>query len=338
MDTERFDNFTNFSEDFDSLEAATLENGKDLLSFGIPFLDDSLRGIAKTDLILLGAGSGAGKSEAAFHIAFHNAKAGKKVLLFALEAEKKEVELRQLYKFLAKEYFADHQRERGTLNYPDFYYGKCWHLVSKYKEKAREQFGLIKNLYIRYSQGGYTMDQFAIDVSSAKDTNLIVLDHLHYLELGDEVENKAFKKAVQKIRDTVLHHKIPVILVSQLRKESSNFRNTSAMPDLSDFHGSSDIFKVATKGIMLASGDKVIQGNGDERLRPTLIKAVKNRLDGSVKVYTGAMNYDFRTNSYAENYTVGKLVWGKDEETKQQVEKFVQEPVYWAGRAKNAAI
>lgn len=333
-----FNKFTNFSENFDSLKESTIQNGIGLLSFGIPFLDDCLRGIAKTDVILLGASSGAGKSEAAFHIAFHNARLGKKVLLFALEAERKEVELRQLYKFLAKEYYLDPQRKYGRLNYPDFYYGKCWDLVGKYLETAREQFKRIENLFIRYSDEGYTLEKFAIDVQSYSDADLIVLDHLHYLELGDEVENKAFKKAVQKIRQTVLDYNIPVILVSQLRKESSNTRFVSAMPDLSDFHGSSDIFKVATKGIMLAPGDKVIESNGSEHFRPTLIKAVKNRLDGSVKVYTGAMVYDFKTNSYDDTYTVGKLVWAMDPETKQRVEKFEQELPYWARNAKNDVI
>jgi replicative DNA helicase len=325
-----FDNFINFSENFDSLESTTIENGKGLLSFGIPFLDDALRGISKTDVILLGAGSGAGKSEAAFHIAFHNASLGKKVLLFALEAEKKEVELRQLYKFLSKEYYSDPYRVPGRINYPDFYYGKCWEQLGRYKEKAREKFKSITNLFIRYSEEGYTLEKFAVDVHSYKDADLIVLDHLHYLELGDESENKAFKKAVQAIRKTVLDYNIPVILVSQLRKESSGNRYTSAMPDISDFHGSSDIFKVATKGIMLASGENVIEENHLENIRPTLIKAVKNRLDGSVKVYVGAMNYDFRTNSYSNSYAAGKLIWSLDEKTKQRVERFVQHEPYWA--------
>ena len=338
MNTNEFSNFINFSENFDALQDATLKNGEGLLSFGIPFLDDSLRGIAKTDLILLGASSGAGKSEAAFHIAFHNARLGKKVLLFALEAEKKEVELRQLYKFLAREYFSDPQRAQGRLNYSDFYYGKCWDLVGKYMPKAKEQFNTIQNLFIRYSDEGYTLDKFAIDVQSFADADLIVLDHLHYLELGDEVENKAFKKALQRIRQTVLDYEIPVILISQLRKEANNNRQQSAMPDLADFHGSSDIYKVATKAIMLAPGDKVIDYHSDEFLRPTLIKAVKCRLDGSVKAYTGAMNYDFKTNSYKDSYIVGKLVWGPDEVTNKQVEKFEEESVYWAKGAKNAVI
>lgn len=330
-----FDNFKNFSENFNSLKQKTIENGEGLLSFGIPFLDKALRGIGKTDVVLLGAGSGAGKSEAAFHIAFHNASLGKKVLLFALEAEKEEVELRQLYKFLSKEYYSDQYRVPGGLNYPDFYYGKCWDMVDRYMKTASEKFNSIKNLFIRYSDEGYTLEKFAVDVHSYKDADLIVLDHLHYLELGDEPENKAFKKAVQKIRQTVLDYSIPVILVSQLRKESSGNRYTSAMPDLSDFHGSSDIFKVATKGIMLASGEGVVESDGSSSLRPTLVKAVKNRLDGSVKVYVGAMNYDFRTNAYSDKFQVGKLIWTQDPITKQRVERFEKHEPYWATGANN---
>lgn len=330
-----FNNFTNFSDSFDSLKTLTIENGEGILPFGIPFLDKALRGIAKTDVILLGAGSGAGKSEAAFHIAFHNATMGKKVLLFALEAEKNEVELRQLYKFLSKEYWDDIYRIPGRLNYPDFYYGKCWHMLDRYMKIAAEKFKLTEKLLVRYSDEGYTLEKFAIDVQSYSNADLIVLDHLHYLELGDEPENKAFKKAVQKIRQTVLDYNIPVILVSQLRKETAGNKYTSVMPDLSDFHGSSDIFKVATKGIMLASGENVIHNDQPHVCRPTLIKAVKNRLDGSVRSYVGAMLYDFRTNSYADSFKAGKLVWAQDPISKQRVEQFEISEPYWAKGEEN---
>lgn len=316
----QFDNYTNFAESVDSLKDRTIENGENVLEFGMKFLDKALRGIIKTDLILLGAGSGAGKSEAVFHIALHNAKKGKRVLLFALEAERDEVQIRQYYKLLAKRYFNDPFRIEGYVNYPDFYLGRCWPFLERYRSEVDAEMKKITNLEIRYSNSGYTLQNFAIDVESANNPDLIIVDHLHFFELGDEPENKAYKKAIQQIRDTVLEKKIPVILVSQLRKDSSAKFN-SIIPTLADFHGSSDIFKVATKGIMFSSAEDLISPK-DQNSRPTLVKAVKNRIDGSVKMYVGAMSYNFQTNTYNDDFFLGRLVWEKDLNTNRIVEKF----------------
>lgn len=336
---DNFTNFTKISDSADSLRKDTLDNGTDLITLGIPFFDDAFRGISKTDVVLLGAGSGAGKSEAAFHIAFHNASKGKKVLMFALEAEKREVELRQLYKIISRMFFEDPTRNRDVyINYSDFYFGRLWEHLDKYHDKAIMELKKSSTLFIRYSPDDYTLDNFAVDVESFSDADLIVLDHFHYLALGDEPENKAFKLAVKKIRSTVLSHNIPVILVAQLRKDTASTFG-SVMPDLSDFHGSSDIFKIATKGIMFASGDSVVNmEDSSENIyrRPTIVKAVKNRIDGSVKSVVGCMAYDFRTNTYEKDYMVGKLVYEKDEVTKRNVEVFKPEinKPRWAKNAK----
>ena len=80
------------------------------LSYGIQFLDDILRGILPHDLILLGASTGAGKTEAAKQIAMHNALLGKRVHYFALEAEPKEIERRVKYALLVHHLRTDKSR------------------------------------------------------------------------------------------------------------------------------------------------------------------------------------------------------------------------------------
>lgn len=332
-----FINFKSVSQDADILKEATLKNGTGLINLGISYFDDAFRGITKTDIVLLGAGSGAGKSEAAFHIAFHNANIGKKVLLFALEAEKKEVELRQLYKIISKMFFDDRDKKVGKfINYTDFYYGRLWDSLDKYYSDAVKELKKSSNLFIRYSPTDFTLDDFIIEIESNDDADLIVLDHFHYLALGDEPENTAFKKAIKKIREVVLEKEIPIILVAQLRKDYIG-ANGSIMPDLADFHGSSDLYKIATKGIMFASGEKVTDQTSDAVYRrPTIMKAVKNRIDGSVKTAVGLMAYDYRTNSYDDKYLIGKLEWVKDENTKRNKEQFVSDVDIprWASNAK----
>jgi replicative DNA helicase len=55
--------------------------------FGVTYLDAALKGICPNDLILIGATSGAGKTELCAQIARINAKLGKRVNYIALEAE-----------------------------------------------------------------------------------------------------------------------------------------------------------------------------------------------------------------------------------------------------------
>ena len=62
------------------------EDFKVIGKYGVKFLDDYLLGIKQTDFILIGAYSGAGKTELAYNIAFENAKKTN-VHLFALEAK-----------------------------------------------------------------------------------------------------------------------------------------------------------------------------------------------------------------------------------------------------------
>jgi replicative DNA helicase len=75
--------------------------GARALPYHHAFLDDYLRCIMPNDLILLGAETGAGKTELARHIGAANARNGKRVYYFALEAEDKEIERRTKYAELA---------------------------------------------------------------------------------------------------------------------------------------------------------------------------------------------------------------------------------------------
>lgn len=322
--SENFTSFSSSEENSKKLKAQRIKNGEKVIFLGIPFLDAAFRGVTRTDVVLLGAGSGAGKSEVVFHIAFYNASIGKKVLVLSLEAEDLEVEQRQMYKIFARKYFDDAFKVQDVyMNYTDFYFGRLEHIYEKYEKETLAEFEKFKTNYTRYTRKSYTLSDFALDVENASDADLIILDHLHYIDLNNDNENKAFKEALMKIRNTVLKHEIPVILVSQLRKDSaSSSPYTSVMPDISDFHGSSDIFKIATKGIMFASGVGVVDSSDTAYRRPTLVKAVKNRIDGSVKIYTGCMAYNFKTNSYEDDFLVGSLVWEKDPLTNQRVEKF----------------
>jgi hypothetical protein len=138
-------------------------------------------------------------------------------------------------------------------------------------------------------------------------TDLIVLDHLHYVDAGEDVtENAALKDLVKTIRDASLSIGVPVIVVAHLRKKDRARRQI--VPDVDDVHGSSDIAKVATKVIMLAPA----QDQADSRpwIAPTFVHLPKDRMV-SASGLVAVVGYDLRTASYETGYQLGRIVGDK---------------------------
>lgn len=312
-------------------EEERLKNAEDRCYFGVSYLDDAMRGIVKNDLIVLAGRSGQGKSELAIHIALHNARNRKRVMYLALEAEPKEISRRLFFKSLAREYYKSPPAQTlsdARPNYLRWYLGEQDSLLKNYVTKAKEEVKDLDTLRIFYRGKDFGMPEINMAFASAKQsTDLLILDHLHYLDLDDENENKAYKAAVKEIRDLALLYGIPVILVAHIRKVDK--RATSPIPDVDDIMGSSDIFKIATKVLMIAPvGEK---NEAAPHKLPTYLKIGKCRLDGSVTRYTGFINFDISTATYDENYIIGRHNGsGEWEETKML-------PA-WAERAKNATI
>ena len=122
--------------------------------------------------------------------------------------------------------------------------------------------------------------------------------------MADENENRAHKEAVKEIRDMALLHSIPVVLVAHVRK--GDRRNPSPVPDLEDIHGSSDIFKISTKAIMLAPAkdQDVTPGTRSHRFA-TYMRIAKCRQDGSLTWLCGLTAFDMSRSEYDERYALG---------------------------------
>ena len=90
-------------------ERERIEQSKQLMSYGVKYLDDALGAIIPNDLIVLGAKTGAGKTSLAQSIALHVAQTHP-VHYFALEAENYEIERRIKYGMVSKAFY---ERSRG---------------------------------------------------------------------------------------------------------------------------------------------------------------------------------------------------------------------------------
>jgi len=233
-----------------------------LTEFGNPFLDDALLGILPNDLCVIGGLPGYGKSQFAASIAAYNASVKKKNVVFiALEAEPNEVEMRLRYSIEAHLYFKDQNRNRAlTVNYRKWRLGLLQNDFKKYKEEAISIFiQRYSSLHTVYRTEQYGIKDFERNLDEAKEFgDLFIADHLHFFDLeSGKNENSEVGAIMKKIRSLNLFYNKPFIVLAHLRKNEQVM-----VPSLQDFHGTSDIGKIATVAVMLSRLDYSIQHQG----------------------------------------------------------------------------
>jgi replicative DNA helicase len=280
-----------------------VERSKNELKYNHAFLDDLLRGIAVNDLIVLGAETGAGKTEFARAIAASNAKQGRRVYYFALEAEPKEIERRTKYAIMLQLLEMNGHPRRQEVNYPDWYRGKCEDICGEYNEKAERAIALeYSKLHTYYRGSKFDHEDIKrLFLAVQSDADLIILDHLHYVDIEDENENRGFKKTVKMIRDTALGIGKPVILVVHLRKR--DLRAKSIVPEVDMVHGSSDIAKICTRAVMISPARS--RPSSDTGIANTFFYVPKDRVGGATGM-VALCRFDLRTRSYATQYELGR--------------------------------
>lgn len=275
-----------------------LNHAKDKAIFtGVKVIDDVFGGILPNDIILLGAKTGVGKTALASKIALHNTMLGKKIYMYALEAEPEEIQMRILYESLVSKARAINPRKK--------YNFKHWRLgrytdLDDYYEKCLEKLNNFENLYIYYRKNEFGIDDFVkLTMSVKDDADLIIIDHIHYFDGVNE--NEALSDAVKKIRDISLLMGVPVIILAHLRKSQGN--DFKLVPSIDDFHGSSDLSKICTKGVILSSG-----GQSGDSVR-TLFSFPKFRGFSTPSKFLFRCNYNIYMNDYEDEYTIHKFLY-----------------------------
>lgn len=272
------------------------------LCFGIPFLDDALRGIMPDDLILIGAPSGLGKTQLCVNIAKANLVNGHKVHYIALEASQFEIERRIKYPMVVEAFFADRSRPilDQKINFPDWLLGRWRRELLPYELEVNQKFAEnFKNLFLYYKQDRFGLPELIESVlSCSSETDLIIIDHVHYFDFDDDNENRALKEIAKTVRMLALEESKPIILVAHLRKRDRY--NDELVAGLDEFHGSSDLCKIATKVITFTAGKQTTDGNYE-----TFFRLPKNRVDGSVQRFIGRSLFNPRRGGYEPEYKIG---------------------------------
>lgn len=286
---------------------------ENILSFGISYLDDALSGITPNDFIVLAGYTGGGKSEMAVSIAMSAARSNpdKDVLFFALEAHKNEITLRFLYKEMTRLYWsANKETASSNYNYQSWVTGKS-KFLDEYEQQAKENIKKINNLKVLYTGEFFTIEDFQDSMmgNTKNYYSLVVLDHLHYFDIDGANENTALHNIVKTLRNIFLKKEIPLVLVSHVRKKDN--RLPQIVPTSDDLHGTSNISKVATKIITLASGYGVNIATNDRTQNmgkgfSTFIKIAKNRLGQHPLEFIALTKFNSLKNEYSDSYVLGK--------------------------------
>lgn len=302
--------FDEFGERIREERTERLSLAKQILSFGVDFLDMALGGVFPRDLVLLGAKTGLGKTTLASIIAETNVERGKRVHYFALEAEEKEIERRIKFRVLSNLAFKRVQHP-GRINYLDWYAGKLEPITGAWEGEADRLLAQrYANLRTFYPRGDFGADDLVKAFLSIQDqTDLIILDHVHMVEYDDVNENRGIKMIIKKLRDVALEVGKPVVVVAHLRK--SERRSKYIVPDLDDFHGTSDLVKLVTKAIIIAPAHD--QDTGVKHLWNTYIHPAKCRPEGSRTKYIGLVPFNVRSGRYESAFELGRAKNGGEE-------------------------
>lgn len=283
------------------------------LPYGISLFDDYFRAIGHHDLVLLGAGTGLGKTEMALSIAANNARRDVRVGVFALEAEPLELERRIKYSIISDELWRRRHPRASEFNYADWYFDRVDDISGELEDwadrKVAAELSTLRTFYRGRHFGHETLVRKILE--TYEETDLFVLDHLHYVDAPDsDDENRAVTELMMVLRDVVLRIGRPIILVAHLRKKDE--RAHRLVPTIGDFHGSSNISKICTQIVTLERALEIEPAKW--YLSPTFVSIAKDRRLGAPQ-HVVLTTYDLRTRSYQDTYTLGRASGRKWVET-----------------------
>lgn len=216
-------------ETYDHLQKISGENRKDFMgiSTGYSALDGYITGLNKSDLILIAARPGMGKTAFALNIAANvGIRSKKAVAVFSLEMSKEQLAQR----LLSSEALVESQKLKlGTLNDQD------WINIS-------QATGTLASspIYIDDTAGA-TVADIKAKLRRIKDLGLVVIDYLQLM-----TANKRTESRVQEVSEITRNLKImakelnvPVVTLSQLSRGTES--RSDHKPMLSDLRESGSI-------------------------------------------------------------------------------------------------
>lgn len=243
-------------------ELAASDTGLPGLTTGFHDLDRRLTGLNKSDLILIAARPGMGKTAFALNIALNAAKASKKdVVIFQLEMSCDQVAAR----LLSKEAYIEAQKlKTGELDQDD------WMKIARASNELSKT-----NIYIDDNPGITVAEIKAKCRRLGDNLGLIVIDYLQLMQSGKRSENRVNEigEISRSMKIMAKELNVPVICLSQLSRAVE--KREDKKPMLSDLRESGAIEQDADI-VLFIYRDDYYDDESEQRNQAEIIIA-KNR-------------------------------------------------------------
>lgn len=296
------------------LEAIKDENLVKPIPTGFKLLDETLNGGIKQGLYAIGAISSLGKTTLVHQIADNLAKDGHGVLFFSLEMDKFQMLSKSLsrlsYQIAEKE---DKDTDKFALCHSE--------IVQAYKleDKQKEMLYKAKELYlsnyarkIKYEFGAKSGEEIARAVDNyinyTEKKPIVIVDFLQYVKGTKQDARMATNENVAILKDLVVKHGIPVILISSFNR--SSYKTQASMESFKE-SGEIEYISDVLIGLQL----KGCQGEGNDiqtkidkakakPIRNVELKLLKQR-DG-IATRTIHFKYNPRFNYFEEDIVANR--------------------------------
>lgn len=220
------------------------------ISTGIRDLDDTITGLNRSDLLLLAARPGMGKTSFALNIARHAAVTEeKKVAFFSLEMTKEQL----VSRLLSTEAMVGGTKLRtGKLSEEEWV-----RLIEAGDILSKSQ------LYFDDTPG-ITVPEMKAKLRRLKEVDLVIIDYLQLMQGARRIENRVqeISEITRNLKIMAKEINIPVITLSQLSRASE--QRTEHRPMLSDLRDSGSIEQDADIVMFLYRPDYYKNGDNDQ--------------------------------------------------------------------------
>lgn len=217
---------------------------------GIKLLDDTITGLNRTDLILLAARPGMGKTSFALNIARHAAvTCHKRVAFFSLEMTREQLASRLLS---TEAQIGGTKLRSGKLSEEEW-------------PRLVEAGDVLSKTEMYFDDdSSITVPEMKAKLRRLRDVDLVVIDYLQLMSSGARIENRVqeISAITRNLKVMAKELDVPVLCLSQLSRDSE--KRTTHKPMLSDLRDSGSIEQDADIVLFLYR-ENYYAGQGDEQ-------------------------------------------------------------------------